>query len=167
MATESAKTIAWQTALYLIVAFAFLSIVVAIIIFVGRVDWTIPTPWRTKMESRSSSSDSTSTSYFPSPYTLVEMMLRYFSTTFLPAFGRLRTATTSSMGGALSRPRPQPPMILPLFTAPPGFREPVLTPPRPAMPRDTSSFRVPSNPYSGSSGLPASLSHSNLPSPAH
>ncbi len=100
--------------------------------------------------------------YCPQAYTLVEMMLRYFSMTFLPAFRSLRTATTSSMG-ALSRPQP----ILPLYTAP-EFRQPVLTPLSPAVPRDLSSFRVPSNPYSGSSGLPvpASHSHSNLPSPA-
>ncbi len=86
---------------------------------------------------------------------LVEIMLRYFSTTLAPAFRRLRTATTASLG--VSRPQP----ILPLFRAP-GFREPTLTAPRPAVPRDVSSFRIPSNPYSGSS---PTHSHSNLPSP--
>ena len=82
------------------------------------------------------------------------MMLSYFSTTFLPAFQRLGTATTSI--SALSRPQP----ILPLFAAP-GFMQPVLTPPGPVVPRD-NSFRVPSNPYTGSSH-----SQSALSSPAH
>ena len=91
---------------------------------------------------------------------LVRMMLRYFFATVLPPLQSLRTATMSSMG-TLSRPQP----ILPLFTAP-GFRQPMLTPLRPAVHRD-DSFRVPSNPYSGSSGLLASHPNSNLPSPAH
>ncbi|KAI9453242.1 hypothetical protein BJY52DRAFT_1289821, partial [Lactarius psammicola] len=89
---------------------------------------------------------------------LVRLMLRYFFATVLPPLQSLRTATMSSMG-AISRPQP----ILPLFTAP-EFRQPVLTPLSPAVPRDLSSFRVPSNPYSGSSGImpPASHSRSNL-----
>jgi len=153
MATEAAKTIAWQTAAYLMVAFVVVAIIATIIIFVGRVDWTIPTLWRGKMESRSPSSHSTF--HLPSAFMLIDTMIAFFSTTFLPAFQRLRTATTSSIG-ALSRPQP----ILPQFAAP-GFLQPVLTPPGPVVPRD-NSFRVPSNPYTGSSH-----SQSALLSPAH
>ena len=88
----------------------------------------------------------------------VERMLQYFFQTLLPAFRHLRQATASSLAGA-ARPRGQP--ALPLFW-PPGFREPQLAAPRPAIPRDSSSFRVPSNPYSGAE--PASLQA--LPAPS-
>lgn len=155
--TGAAK-IAWETALYLIVTFFVVAIVAAIIILVGRVDWTIPTPWREKpeMEPRTSPSPD-STFHLPSAFMLVEMMIRFFSTTFLPAFQSLRTATTSSMSmGAPSQPQP----ILPLF-AETGFMQPVLTAPGPVVPRD-NSFRVPSNPYTGSSH-----SQPTLPTPAH
>ncbi|KAI9442957.1 hypothetical protein H4582DRAFT_1146422 [Lactarius indigo] len=156
-AAVSAKNIAWQTALYLVIVFVIVAIVAAIIVYLGRVEWTISTPWRGKMDPRSPSPDSTSYT-LPGNLasTLVRMMLRYFFTTVLPPLQSLRTATTSSIG-ALSRP--QPALELPMYTEP-EFREPVLAPPRPAVPRDLSSFRVPSNPYSGTS-------HSNLPSPAH
>ncbi|KAH9033601.1 hypothetical protein EDB85DRAFT_1950797 [Lactarius pseudohatsudake] len=158
-ASVAANTVAWQTALGLVVAFVIVAIVAAIIVHLGRVEWTISTswPWRGKMDSRSPSSNSTSYT-LPGNLasTLVRMMLRYFFDTVLPPLQSLRTATTSSIG-ALSRP--QPVLELPMYTEP-EFREPVLAPPRPAVPRDLSSFRVPSNPYSGSS-------HSNPASPAH
>ncbi|KAH9060157.1 hypothetical protein EDB87DRAFT_1577077 [Lactarius vividus] len=156
-ATVAAKTVAWQTALGLVVALVIVAIVAAIFTHFWRVGWTVSTPRRGKMDSRSPSSNSTSYA-LPGNLaaTLVRMMLRYFFDTVLPPLQSLRTATMSSIS-ALSRP--QPVLELPMYTEP-GFREPVLVPPRPAVPRDLSSFRVPSNPYSGSS-------HSNLPSPAH
>jgi len=94
----------------------------------------------------------------PSASMFVERMLRYFFQTLLPAFRHLRQATASSLPGA-ARPRSQP--ALPLFR-PPGFQEPHLVAPRPAIPRDTSSFRVPSNPYTVAE--PASLQA--LPAPS-
>ncbi|KAH9073463.1 hypothetical protein EDB83DRAFT_2516345 [Lactarius deliciosus] len=155
-ATVAAKTVAWQTALGLVVAFVIVAIVAAIIIHLGRVEWTISTswPWRGKMSPSSNSTSYTLPGDLAS--TLVRMMLRYFFETVLPPLQSLGTATRSSIG-ALSRP--QPVLELPMYTEP-AFREPVLAPPRPAVPRDLSSFRVPSNPYSGTS-------HSNLPSPTH
>jgi len=96
---------------------------------------------------------------------LVQRMLQYFVTTLFPAFQHLGRATVSSLGSATSAAaaRPQPALDLPLFRRPSGFREPRLATPRPAMPRDTSSFRVQSNPFSGSepsSLLPATPSPS-------
>ena len=80
-------------------------------------------------------------------FMLIEMMIHFFSTTFLPAFQSLRTATTSSLAmGAPATPQP----ILPLFTDPAPVLTPPPTPPCPVVPRD-NSFRVPSNPYTGSS----------------
>jgi hypothetical protein len=82
-------------------------------------------------------------------------MFRYFFSKFWPAFRHLTQATTTTLRSA--RP-PQPALALPLFR-PPGFQEPALAAPRPAVPRDISSFRIPSNPYSGTdppSSLPAS-----------
>jgi hypothetical protein len=96
----------------------------------------------------------------PTAATLVEKMLKYFFASLMPAFRHLRQATTSSLASVAPR-RPQP--ALPLYR-PPGFREPPLATPRPAMPRDSSSFRVQSNPYSGSepsmTTLPVALSPS-------
>ena len=90
-------------------------------------------------------------------------MLQYFATTLFPAFQYLGRATVSSLGSAsaAAAPRPQLAPDLPLFR-PSGFQEPRLAAPRPAMPRDTSSFRVQSNPYSGSE--PSSLPSTPSPS---
>jgi hypothetical protein len=87
--------------------------------------------------------------YSPTASALVQRMLRYFYATLWPAFRHLRQTTTTSLvgvgGGTASRPQ----SALPLFV-PPEFREPNVAAPRPILPRDTSSFRVQSNPYSGS-----------------
>jgi hypothetical protein len=84
----------------------------------------------------------------PTASALVQRMLRYFFTTLWPTFRHIRQTTTSLSGvsgGTATRPQ----LALPLFV-PPEFREPYVAAPRPIMPRDTSSFRVQSNPYSGS-----------------
>src|SRR6266566_5799914 len=80
---------------------------------------------------------------------LVQRMLGYFFTTLWPAFRHLRQTTTASLGGVSGGTASRPQHALPLFV-PPEFREPFVATPRPIMPRDTSSFRVQSNPYSGS-----------------
>ena len=85
----------------------------------------------------------------PTASALVQRMLGYFFTTLWPTFRHLRQTTTTSLGGVgggtASRHQP----ALPLFV-PPEFREPQVATPRPIVPRDTSSFRVQSNPYSDS-----------------
>ncbi|KAH9970283.1 hypothetical protein BGW80DRAFT_1461402 [Lactifluus volemus] len=98
--------------------------------------------------------------------TLVRGMFDYFFTTFWPTFRHLRRATTSSLRSATRQLRPQP--ALPLFRTP-GFPEPLPTLPRPAVPRDSSSFRIPSNPSSGAYNLPSPTPTPSLlyfPSPA-
>lgn len=80
---------------------------------------------------------------------VVQRMLRYFFTTLWPAFRHLRQTTATSLGGVSGDTASRPQPALPLFV-PPEFREPYVAAPRPIMPRDTSSFRVQSNPYSGS-----------------
>ncbi|KAF8258382.1 hypothetical protein EI94DRAFT_1815480 [Lactarius quietus] len=123
-------------AVYLVVAFLIVAIVAAIIILVGRADWTKPIQ----------GAQSDRFHLPPSPLTLIEMMIRFFSKTLLPALQRLRDATSPLMGAGASSP-PQP--ILPQY-AETGFQQPAVTPPCPVVPRD-NSFRVPSNPYTGSS----------------
>ncbi|SRR6266478_2679528 len=85
----------------------------------------------------------------PTASALVQRMLSYFYTTLWPAFRGIRRSTTTSLGGVTVRggtaSRPQ--LGLPLFV-PPELREPHVATPRPIMPRDSSSFRVQSNPYS-------------------
>jgi hypothetical protein len=78
---------------------------------------------------------------------LVQRMLGYFFTTLWPAFRHLGQTTTTSLGGVTDGTASRPQSALPLFV-PPEFREPQVATPRPIMPRDTSSFRVQSNPYS-------------------
>ena len=99
--------------------------------------------------SRSSLRTNYTSRLSPTASALVQRMLGYFFTTLWPAFRHLRRTTTTSLsgvsGGTASRLQPS----LPLFV-PPEFREPHVAAPRPIMPRDTSSFRVQSNPYSGS-----------------
>lgn len=80
---------------------------------------------------------------------LVQRMLGYFFTTLWPAFRHIRQTTSTSLGGVGGGTTSQPQPALPLFV-PQEFREPHVAAPRPIMPRDTSSFRVQSNPYSGS-----------------
>jgi hypothetical protein len=83
----------------------------------------------------------------PTASALVQRMLGYFFTTLWPAFRHLRQTTTTSLGGVSGGTASRPQHALPLFV-PPEFREPQVATPRPVMPRDTSSFRVQSNPYS-------------------
>ena len=85
----------------------------------------------------------------PTASALVQRMLHYFFTTLWPAFRHLGQATNTSLGGVSGGTAPRPQLVLPLFV-PPEFREPYVATPHPIMPRDTSSFRVQSNPYSGS-----------------
>jgi hypothetical protein len=100
----------------------------------------------------------------PTASSLVQRMLRYFFTSLWPAFRHLRQTTAISVGsisgGTASRLQP----ALPLF-APTEFREPYVAAPRPIMARDTSSFRVQSNPYSGSepSSWPVASPYSIVP----
>ncbi|KAI0246385.1 hypothetical protein BJV78DRAFT_153072 [Lactifluus subvellereus] len=157
MRTQSAEKFAWETALYLVVTAAVVAIIAGTIVFVGRADWTISPCKRVKMASKGPDS---APYHLPSAASiLVRGMFHYFFTTLWPTFRHLRQATTSSLRSAVRQPQP----VLPLFRTP-GFREqPLLTAPRPAVPRDSSSFRVPSNPLSGPSGLPSSPSPS-LPS---
>ena len=89
------------------------------------------------------------TNYPPTASALVQRMLRYFFTTLWPAFRHIRQTTTTSLGGVSGGTTSRIQPALPLFV-PPEFREPYVATPRPIMPRDTSSFRVQSNPYSGS-----------------
>jgi hypothetical protein len=92
----------------------------------------------------------------PTASALVQKMLGYFFTTLWPAFRHIRQTTTTSLGGVSGGTASRPQHALPLFV-PPEFREPEVATPRPIMPRDTSSFRVQSNPYSGSDpGEPSS-----------
>jgi hypothetical protein len=85
----------------------------------------------------------------PTASALVQRMLRYFFTTLWPSVRHLRQTTTTSLGGVSGGTALRLQPALPLFV-PPEFREPHVAAPRPIIPRDTSSFRVQSNPYSGS-----------------
>ncbi|KAF8477931.1 hypothetical protein DFH94DRAFT_72066 [Russula ochroleuca] len=138
--TESTRQLAWQTATYLVVALVFVAVVASIIWLIWNDPRDSSTPRRGKMESIGTDS----TFNFPSASTLIQRMCRYFFTMLWPAYRHIRQATATSLGAV-----PRPPPALPLYV-PQEIREPQLTAPRPVMPRDTSSFRVQSNPYSGS-----------------
>jgi len=150
--TKSTKQLAWQPAVYLVVVLVFVAIVASVIWLIWN-DPCIPsTPRRGKMNSI----ETDSAFHFPSASALVQKMLGYFFTTLWPAFRHIRQTTTTSLGGVSGGTASRPQHALPLFV-PPEFREPEVATPRPIMPRDTSSFRVQSNPYSGSDpGEPSS-----------
>ncbi|KAF8495676.1 hypothetical protein F5888DRAFT_532979 [Russula emetica] len=143
VSTESTKQLAWQPAVYLVVVLVFVAIVAGVIWLIWN-DPCIPsTTRRGKMESI----ETDSTFHFPSASALVRRMLGYLYTMLWPAFRHIRQTTTTSLGGVGGGTGSRPQHALPLFV-PPEFREPHVATPRPIMPRDTSSFRVQSNPYS-------------------
>ncbi|KAH9974192.1 hypothetical protein BJV74DRAFT_953808 [Russula compacta] len=154
--TVSAKQFVWQVPVYLVVVLVIVATVVGTILLIWNDNCISSTRSRRRVKMESMTSDSAL--QLPSASTFVQRMLHYFFASFWPAFQHVRQATASSLGNAAPRPQPAP-LPLPLFR-PPGFQEPVLIAPRPAMARDTSSFRIPSNPYSGSepSSLPTSPS---------
>jgi len=153
---QLAPQLAWKTALYLVVVLVIVSIIFGTISLIWNDPWQSST---TRQRGEKVEPERLESAIqLPSASMFVERMLRYFFQTLLPAFRHLRQATASSLPGA-ARPRSQP--ALPLFR-PPGFQEPHLVAPRPAIPRDTSSFRVPSNPYTVAE--PASLQA--LPAPS-
>ncbi|KAH9960185.1 hypothetical protein BC827DRAFT_1268407 [Russula dissimulans] len=161
---QVASQLAWQAAVYLVVVLVIVSVIVGTILFIWNHPWLSSTGTR-RHAAKIERVRLESAFQLPSASMLVERMLRYFFQTLLPAF---RRATASSLAGGAAGLRGQPALALPLFRVmPPGFREPQLAAPRPAIPRDTSSFRVPSNPYSGSD--PAAsllLQASPTPSPS-
>ncbi|KAI0265627.1 hypothetical protein BC834DRAFT_970004 [Gloeopeniophorella convolvens] len=147
-AVEPMGKIAWQTGVYLVVVAAVVAIIAGIIISVGRAEWKNPMSSLTVLERNKYSWLICP----PSAFELVRRMLHFFSTTFLPMFSRLGRGTAAA---AIQPHRPpQPQSILPSFRSS-GFTAPlVMAAPRPAMLRDSSSFRVPTNPYSDSSSSP-------------
>jgi len=133
------KQMLWQAAVYFVVVLVIVAIIAGVILLIWRNDsWTALIHQCLAMKCLGPES-----ALIPSPASaLVRKMLRFFSTTLLPAFRDLRRATFASRGGAV----PGSELALPRFRAP-EFRERQLAIPRPAMLHDSRSF-VPSDPNS-------------------
>jgi len=143
--TVSAKQLAWQAIVYLVVVLVIVAIITGTILLI----WNESQILAVIREHLAGESVGAETTTHLSPATaLVRRMQRYFFTTLLPAFPNFRRANTVSLGSTTPRSR----QVLTRFRSS-GFQEQehqlaTLPPLILHDSRSHSLFRVPSNPGS-------------------